>query len=59
MFENLEEEVTNLFEYLFKDIYWDLGEEEKFVLRCYREDFEEYFLKKGLTKYSERLKELR
>ena len=45
MNDNLEEMTVDLINWLLRDLYWDVNDEQKFILRSYKEDFEEYFIK--------------
>lgn len=45
MNDNFEELTVELINWLLRDLYWDVNEEQKFILRCYKQDFEEYFTK--------------
>lgn len=58
MFENLEEKIIDLLEYISYDIYWNVEKKDQVILENYIKDFEEYFMKKGLNEFSERLKDL-
>lgn len=43
--ENLDNLTADLINWLFRDVYYDLDEEQKFILRCYLVDFTELFKK--------------
>ena len=45
MNDNFEEMTVELINWLLRDPYWDLNDEQKFILDCYKKDFTEYFTK--------------